>query len=260
MINADLLIDIVKEAGNIILVYYHKELTDTIVKEDGSPLTIADKASHTHIVNCLKQQFQWPVLSEEDPVEYENRKDWKKFWLVDPLDGTKDFLAVNDEFTVNIALIENGNPVFGIIYAPALNEIYYAQKGQGAYFIENDKKIKLPFKKSNELIACQSRFHESKGNLEFMKLNKIFDVRAYGSSLKFGKLATGEISIYPRFIGSSEWDIAAGHIIVTEAGCDIKDLKTLKEPLYNKASIRNNYFIAHSKSVVFNNIKLPEDR
>jgi 3'(2'), 5'-bisphosphate nucleotidase len=178
---------------------------------------------------------------------------------VDPLDGTKDFIAANDEFTVNIALIENGVPVLGLIYAPALDEIYFAKKGDGALLIKDGLETKLPNKQCSGIIAGRSRFHDSDSFDEFLKINKIESSIAFGSALKFGKLAMGAINIYPRFVGSSEWDIAAGHLIVKEAGCDIIDLETFREPVYNKTSIRNNNFIAHNKKLNFSDFNLPKD-
>lgn len=260
MNDIDILIDIAKGAGEIILKYYHNiNQLDIITKKDGSPLTLADEASHCYITARLLESFQWPVLSEENPIDYEIRKNWNYYWLVDPLDGTKDFIAANDEFTVNIALIYNSIPVLGLIYAPALDELYFAKKNEGAFLLKGGQKLKLPVKKCDRKVVGRSRFHESDANIEFSKINSIEISHSYGSALKFGKLAMGEISIYPRFVGSSEWDIAAGHLILTESECEIVDLKTFKEPLYNKLSIRNNFFLAFSNNLKFSDFKLPKD-
>lgn len=260
MIDYKILIDIARGAGEEVLNFYHNpNCLDVTIKEDGSPLTMADQASHNFISQNLKKYYEWPILSEEDPVDYSIRKRWDIYWLIDPLDGTKDFLAFNHEFTINIALIVKKQVEFGLVYAPALKKMYYAQRGRGSFEIVNNEHIKLPYESCHGLVAGKSRFHDSRKNEEFLKINQINDVKSFGSSLKFGKLASGEISIYPRFVGSSEWDIAAGHLIVTESGCQIVDLKSFKEPVYNKPSIRNNNFIAHRGNIVFNDLILPED-
>ena len=237
----DNVIEISKAAGEKILEIYQSKIFEIQIKEDKSPLTKADLCSHQIITEGLSQISNYPVLSEENVIDYEIRKKWHTFWLVDPLDGTKDFIAKNDQFTINIALIENRAVVLGVLYAPALGLIYSAQKNGGAY--KNNQKIYNNSIRKN-LIASDSIFHSTKETLDFLKNNNINKIQRYGSALKFGKLAEGEIDIYPRFNGTKEWDTAAGQIILNESGCKIIDLNTRKELIYNKENIKNNYFIA----------------
>lgn len=242
------IVEIAKEAGEIILKYYNN-LSDVSVqyKKDHSPLTTADLESSQYITEALKKNFGFPVISEESVPEYTIRKNFQTFWLVDPLDGTKDFLAKTGQFTVNIALIESGIPTLGVIYVPAMDLMYYAKKGSGAFL--NGRPI-FNSSKREQLIATDSVFHSSAETQNFLKTHGINQVLKFGSALKFGKLAEGTIDIYPRFEGSKEWDIASGHIILKEAGCSIIDLITKQEPAYNKPSMKNNFFIAGRNDVL----------
>lgn len=242
-------INISKNAGTKILEVYNSNDFKIQVKHDKSPVTEADLISHEIIANGLSQISKYPVLSEECIIDYSVRRNWHTFWIVDPLDGTKDFIAKNDQFTVNVALIEDGTPVLGVIYAPALGLMYSAKKDCGAF--KNGKKIYNNSKRQS-LIATDSNFHSVDETVSFLKKNNISNVQKYGSSLKFGKLAEGKIDIYPRFNGSKEWDIAAGHIVLKEAGCKILDLDTQFEVLYNKENIKNNYFIAMRNDLEIN--------
>lgn len=241
-------INIAKKAGVIVLKHYSNLSAVSVeYKEDCSPLTTADLQSNQYITETLKKHFNFPVISEESVPDYETRKTFKTFWLVDPLDGTKDFLAQTGQFTINIALIEEGVPILGVIYVPAMDLLFCAQKGFGAFL--NNKPI---FNTSNResYVATDSIFHSSKETQDFLKKHGITQVLKFGSALKFGKLAEGIIDIYPRFEGSKEWDIAAGHIILKEAGCSIIDLVTQQEPAYNKPSIKNNFFIAGRNDIL----------
>ena len=228
-------------AGNIVMSFYRKDQIDFSYKKDKSPLTMADIASNNFIVNELESNFSYPILTEESPVPYNIRKSWSKFWLVDPLDGTKDFIEKNDEFTVNIALINNRRPVLGVVNVPALGITYWAEKGEGAY--KNGKRI---YNKSNRknLIGTDSRFHSTKETKEFFKNNSIKKVVRYGSSLKLCKLAEGEIDIYPRLNGTKEWDTAAPDILLAEAGCSLVSYPDRKNLVYNKLKIANPFFVA----------------
>ena len=239
---------IAKAAGGIVLKHYNN-LSGIAVeyKEDHSPLTTADLQSNQYITEALKKHFNFPVISEESVPDYETRKTFKSFWLVDPLDGTKDFLAQTGQFTINIALIEKGIPTLGVIYVPAMDLLYYAQKDFGAFL--NDKPI-CNTSNRESYVATDSIFHSSKETQDFLKKHGITQVLKFGSALKFGKLAEGIVDIYPRFEGSKEWDIAAGHIILNEAGCSITDLVTKQEPSYNKPSMKNNFFIAAKKNTL----------
>jgi 3'(2'),5'-bisphosphate nucleotidase len=240
-------IDIAKNAGDAIMKVYHKEL-DIEYKDDKSPVTQADLIANEVIVNGLSKISSYPVVTEESQVSYSVRKNWNKYWLVDPLDGTKDFIAKNGEFTVNIALIENHKPVMGVVYAPVTDDIYYAEKDRGAF--KNKKQIFNNSTRIN-LIGSDSNFHSTDMTKYFFKKNKIQEVKRYGSSLKICKLAEGEIDVYPRLNGTKEWDTAASHIIANEAGCKLVDVQTRQELTYNKKSMKNNHFIASKNNLEF---------
>ena len=239
---------IAKKAGDIILNYYDKMEIDINKKSDGSPVTKADLGSEQLIVSQLKKNFLYPIVTEETPVKYSERKKWNKYWLVDPLDGTEDFINKNDEFTVNIALVENYRPILGIVYAPALNLMYTGHINAGS------KKNGIPIynkSKRRNLIAADSRQNSTTETKNFLSLNNISKILKIGSSLKLCSLAEGLIDVYPRFNGTKEWDTAAAHIICKEAGCKILDIKTKKELVYNKESIKNNFFIASRNNLSF---------
>ena len=244
-------------AGKICLKHYKKQ-NKISYKNDKSPLTKADIDSNQYITKSLNKNFQkFNILSEENKIiEFNKRKKWKKYWLIDPLDGTKEFIKKNGEFTVNIALMVNNNPIFGVIYIPVLDQIYYAFKGKGSYFHNNAssnlKKNLFSIKNKikcrsliNKISVICSRSHKSDDLLTWLKYLSNYKKINYGSSIKFCKVAHGVADVYPRFVGSSEWDIAAAHIIVKEAGGNIRTIKN-KKISYNKKSLRNEYFICYS--------------
>jgi len=249
------ILNIAIDAGNEILKIYDENII-VESKEDNSPITKADINSNKIIIDRLKKiDSNIPILSEESLVTWNNRKNWNKYWLIDPLDGTKEFINRNGEFTVNIALIENHIPIFGIIYAPAKSLIYYSVKDNGAYKFSTNKSIKSlnnfnlintkNIKNSTIKVIC-SRSHT---NAEFQQwVDKHFskyELVKSGSSLKFCLLAEGRADIYPRLGPTSEWDIAAGHIILEEAGGKLKSIDN-KNILYNnKEDILNPHFIAY---------------
>jgi 3'(2'), 5'-bisphosphate nucleotidase len=243
------IIKISKKASLKILDIYNKCDLNIKYKEDESPITLADSYSNDIIISELKKISDYPILSEENEIiDYSIRKTWKYFWMIDPLDGTKDFIAKNDQFTINIALIENCKPILGVINAPSQKQVYWAQIGKGAYL--NNKKI---YNHSNRthLIGADSLFHSTDKTKEFFLKNHIEVIKRYGSALKICKLAEGEIDVYPRFNGTKEWDTAAAQIIAEEAGCKVIDIITKKEMLYNKDNIKNNYFIASRRDLKF---------
>ena len=259
MLSKENLLEIVNisvDAGEVILNYYNKNV-DVIYKDDESPLTKADLASHKIITDSIKKITpDIPILSEEEFIDWKIRKKWKKYWLIDPLDGTKEFIKKNDEFTVNIALIENNRPTLGVIYTPALNELFYSIKNFGSYKILTKKKlntlkeakrISINKKKSNKIKIVGSRSHSNPILEKWVNKNfNEFDILQKGSSLKFCLIAEGSADIYPRFGPTSEWDIAAGHIILEEAGGKLKSIDN-KEILYNeKENILNPEFFAYS--------------
>ncbi len=242
------------DAGKEIQKVYKKSF-HVDIKDDDSPITEADIKSNNLILNRLKSYSpDVPILSEESLVEWQERKTWNSYWLIDPLDGTKEFIKKNDEFTVNIALIKNNSPIFGIIYAPAKSLLYYALKNNGAYKlitesnIESTKdfiKINLVKDNGNLTKVIGSRTHSNRDFYNWVNNNcNNFELIQIGSSLKFCYLAESKANIYPRLGPTSEWDIAAGHIILEEAGGSIKDLNENKLLYNTKESVINPNFIA----------------
>jgi len=233
------LIAISKEAGNAILGFYNSEI-DVQFKSDTSPLTKADLASHNIIIKRLKNLTpNTPILSEEGAdISFLVRSKWNEYWLIDPLDGTKEFINKNDEFTTNIAYIRDNRPVFGMIYAPALNEIYWGSEENGSYILRGDnlknieKITALNRERANLTIAC-SRSHPSKKLNHLVKNIKGSKIVNIGSSLKFCLVAKGEVDCYPRFGPTSEWDTAAGEIIARSSGASVVDLEN-NTLVYNK--------------------------
>ncbi|MDC0624524.1 3'(2'),5'-bisphosphate nucleotidase CysQ [Alphaproteobacteria bacterium] len=240
--------NIALNAGEETLKYYIEDIEVTH-KNDSSPLTKADLASNKIIMNALRKLDRTiPILSEESLVEWNERKNWTKYWLVDPLDGTKEFIKKNGEFTVNIALIENNKPILGVIYAPVKSDLYFAQKKNGSYKINSKSKL-IDLKKSQKLFVSNqsnitriigSRSHSNQSFDSWVNQNfPNTEIVQSGSSLKFCLIAEGTADIYPRFGPTSEWDIAAGHIIVDEAGGRVNTFQNneinynLKEDLLN---------------------------
>ena len=246
------LIQIAREAGKILLGYYgDKNFT---LKEDRSPLTQADQASHRFISNALRHVKNVPILSEEKPISYRERLKWSEFWLIDPLDGTREFIQGCNEFCINIALITNNKPTIGLIYAPALDELYYAIDEYDFHYIGRPRE---DIKKDSIRVAV-SRFHHNKLTQKFIDMNNIEYSIRMGSALKFGRIALGEIDLYPRFEGSKEWDIAAGQVILNSSGGIIVDITTRILPTYNKPKITNNHFIAYGPRIDFKKLVFSE--
>lgn len=248
------IIKISKLAWKKIMEIYESNDFDTEYKWDSSPLTLADKESNKAIVAWLKKLTpNIPILSEEEKeVWYEERKKRDMFWCVDPLDGTKEFIKRNWEFTVNIALIKNNEPILWIIYAPVLWTTYWAEKWKWT-FKENLQwdKIKLEnIRKLNKnkirIVASRSHRWEDMDKYiwELEKNYKEIEYISAGSSLKFCLLAEWKADIYPRFVPTMEWDTAAGDAILRETGWNIIDLWTNNRLSYNKEILKNNYFIA----------------
>lgn len=243
------------KAGKKILEYY-EENTEIFIKEDNSPLTNADLSSNKIIIEELKKlDDKIPILSEETLVSWNERKNWNTYWLIDPLDGTKEFINKNGEFTVNIALIKNNKPILGVIFAPALSVIYYAYQNFGSFKISCsnpinvlDKSTRIHSNKKHihsHLLVIGSRSHSNNSFEKWIKENiQNFELLKRGSSLKFCNIADGTADLYPRFGPTSEWDIAAGHIILVEAGGTINSIDN-EEIVYNtKENILNPHFIA----------------
>ncbi|MEZ4908134.1 MAG: 3'(2'),5'-bisphosphate nucleotidase CysQ [Saprospiraceae bacterium] len=249
------LIDIVKkisiEAGKIILSHYNDiDINSSIeIKSDKSPVTIADKESSSYIIKKLLEATpDIPVISEEENnYSYQQRKSFDYFWLIDPLDGTKEFINKNGEFTTNIALIHKKKPIFGVVHSPVMNTIYWAAKNQGAFLSENNitKKINTNNFKfdGSHLRIVVSRSHLDDKTINFLSTFKYPVIIKKGSSLKFMQIAEGKADLYFRFNSISEWDTAASHIIVEEAGGKIKNILTNKNINYNKKNMKIPGFI-----------------
>ncbi len=256
MINFREIVKIAQQAGDAIMKVYNSADIGTEYKADNSPLTLADKASHQVISEALTQKFPAiPLLSEEgEEIDYQTRKSWEKYWIIDPLDGTKEFIKRNGEFTVNIALIENNRPILGIIYVP-VQELTYVG------IIENS--TKKAFKKTKEgdflpisavtqkrssAIAVRSKSHPSPEEEIVLQNYGIQRFMAVGSSLKFCMVAEGKADIYYRQGPTMEWDTAAGQAIAIAAGAEVfRGQTTENEFLYNKKNLLNSNFLCLPK-------------
>lgn len=248
-VNIDKIIQIARDAGKAILEIYHTDFTIEN-KSDHSPLTEADKAAHKIIDEGLRRLYpEIPVLSEEGKdIPYKERSKWEQFWLVDPLDGTKEFIKKNGEFTVNIALIENNQPVLGVVYLPVTDEVFYSTIEKGAFKHSKGQLIELKvseISKGESLTIVESRSHPSEELVILKdKLQKDYDLSSVqkGSSLKICAVAEGMADLYPRLGPTMEWDTAAGHAVVGAAGGLVVDLKG-NSLQYNKESLKNDSFI-----------------
>ncbi|MEY4604735.1 MAG: hypothetical protein RIT43_2027 [Bacteroidota bacterium] len=246
------------EAGEIILEIYDSDDFGIEMKEDASPLTRADLASNEVISKHLRST-DIPILSEEGKsLSYELRKTFTQLWIVDPIDGTKEFIKRNGEFTVNIALIEKGIPVLGVIYVPVLKELYFATS-EGSFKTSSvdpsigitalvNKAQRLPFEAEHrKYTVVASRSHINKETEDYIKSleeqkGEVLTI-SKGSSLKLCLVAEGIADCYPRFAPTMEWDIAAGHAICKFSGAKVIDCSTDKEMIYNREELRNNWFI-----------------
>ena len=214
-------------------------------KEDNSPLTKADIYVHEKLKSFLTD---YPILSEEEVIPYEIRKNWETYWLIDPIDGTKDFVERTGEFTVNIALIEKGIPIKGLIYVIAKDILYYGEKDNFSVrienYTENAETFLLPDKQTEILTFVTSRSHLNNKTKEFMyQYDKPFKTKSIGSSIKFCLVAEGSANIYPRFGPCMEWDSAAAHAILLGVGKNIYQ-ENGEELKYNKKDLTNPNFIA----------------
>lgn len=240
--------NIVKQAGELICGVYEGENFYIEKKSDDSPVTQADTLSQAVIIEGIKNFSSYPIIDEESYVSKHSLTELETFWAVDPLDGTKDFISRNSEFTINIALIVKGSPEIAIMYLPVYHIAYWAIKGEGAY--KNNQSIYNSSRRV-ELIGTASRFHSGDREKEFFLKNNIHDFISIGSALKLCKLAEGIVDVYPRFQGSKIWDIAAGQLIATEAGCKLIDQETKKTMTYTSTKIENHYFIASRSDLHF---------
>ena len=249
------------EAGKEILEIYESGDFGVDHKADDSPLTTADTASNDAI-NKFLTKTPHPIISEENKLlEYKTRRKWQYCWVVDPLDGTKEFIKKNGEFTVNIALCHKGKPILGVIYVPVTKELYYADvtermafksilnqqnKFTKGLFAEEDRITKSESKK--ELVrVVGSRSHMNQDTIDYIssiedKFDKV-EIVSKGSSLKFCLVAEGKADVYPRFAPTMEWDTAAGHAICNAVGLKVISEQTKEELPYNKENLLNPYFL-----------------
>jgi len=245
-IDIEQIIAIAKDAGDAIMKIYNKDFTIEY-KDDKSPLTEADLKSNEIICKALNELYPTiPILSEENKAApYSERQAWEYFWLIDPIDGTKEFIKKNGEFTVNIALIQKNTPVLGVVYAPVLNEMYWAKKGDGAF--KNGEKLPLMVNDNPEeslrVVASKSHLsEETQAFIDTLNTEKIEQV-SKGSSLKLVMVAEGIADIYPRLAPTMEWDTGAADAIVREAGKMTYQFENKKPLLYNKEHLLNPWFI-----------------
>lgn len=245
------IIQLAREAGKAIMAIYERDFS-VEEKDDKSPLTEADLASHNTIVKGLESLTpDIPVLSEESSeMPWSERQQWSRYWLIDPLDGTKEFIKKNGEFTVNIALIDNGEPVWGVVDAPALEWTYYGGSAQQGSWKEQGGQVhtievtELPEGRSGWRIVG-SRSHQSEEFREFIERFDSPTIKSMGSSLKICLVAEGEADLYPRLGPTSEWDTGAAHAVLAGAGGKLIEAESGASLHYNqKESVLNPYFIA----------------
>lgn len=242
------------EAGKAIIEIYTSGDFGVEMKSDRSPLTLADKAAHSIIVAQL-EKTGLPILSEEGcHLAFEERKSWNYFWLIDPLDGTKEFIKKTGEFTVNIALVNSGIPVLGVIYAPFIKVLYYGCKETGVFRTQNDHTMQLPFvikkrtfkelQQKEQITIVASKSHMNDETTSFINQFSNPRLSSMGSSLKLMLLAEGVAAIYPRLAPTMEWDTAAGHALLRSLNMGVYQTDLLTELLYNKEDLLNPSFIA----------------
>jgi len=249
------------KAGKAILEVYESDDFGVESKSDNSPLTLADKKAHEIIVEALKDT-EFPIMSGEGrEIPYMNRSWWSSFWLVDLLDGTKEFIRRNGEFTVNIALVVDGKATFGVVYAPVLNTLYVGLQGRGAYMCKNEKNFSqhfdyliqfadsLPAAKADEKLfrVVASRSHYNQETQDYVNAidtgGKEVSLVNSGSSLKLCMVAAGDAEIYPRLGPTMEWDTAAAHAVVKASGKNVYRVDTGEELEYNKENLLNPFFV-----------------
>jgi 3'(2'), 5'-bisphosphate nucleotidase len=248
------------DAGKRILEIYEKDFSIE-TKSDESPLTEADTAAN-EVINSYLNKTGIPIISEENKqLDYSERKKWDKCWIVDPLDGTKEFIKRNGEFTVNIALVENGKPLFGVIYVPVTKELYIGDVNEcnaWKVVVEDDSNIIKQLTKENEIKPSSnknkdiirvvgSRSHMNEDTVKFIEELKQeyeeVEIVSKGSSLKFCLVAEGKADVYPRFAPTMEWDTAAGQAICEAVGVKVVDQTTRESMVYNRKNLLNNYFL-----------------
>jgi len=244
---------IARYAGKKILDIYNLGVAgaDVQYKDDNSPLTAADLASNRAITKSLSDLTpEIPILSEEGTkISFNERSSWNRFWLIDPLDGTKEFVKRNGEFTVNIALIENSKPILGVVYAPVLDILWFGDSNGSFKDEKGRQKRSISVSLDNSEYPVRvvvSRSHISAGIEKFINQFQNYSILQMGSSIKMCLVADGSADIYPRLGPTMEWDTAASHAIINNAGGSIKSTETGNDLVYNKKDLHNPWFIANS--------------
>jgi 3'(2'), 5'-bisphosphate nucleotidase len=238
-------------AGKAILEVYNSADFGAELKSDNSPLTLADKAAHDVIVAGLRDTC-FPILSEEGrSIDYTERKNWEYFWMIDPLDGTKEFIKKNGEFTVNIALIKDTEAIAGVVYAPVLDWLYWSIPNKGAYKqvgSHGAKQIKAsPFDAGKQGIrVVASRSHLNEVTQEYIDTFTEPELVSMGSSLKILLVGEGSADVYPRYAPTMEWDTAAAHAVIKLAGANVYQKDSEEEVRYNKQDLLNPYFLVRA--------------
>ena len=245
-------------SGEVIMDVYNSSKLEVLLKSDDSPVTLADKKADEVISNGLKKNFpEIPVITEENVKSHDLSA--SVFFIVDPLDGTKEFIKRRRDFTINIALVAHGEPIRGIVYAPARQRLFYTDKNGEAVEEMADfsvskmgliKKIKTAFSDNTALKVVASKSHRDKKTDEYISKYNYKELVSAGSSLKFCLIAAGEADLYPRFGPTMEWDTAAGHAVLSAAGGIVLQMEN-KQPLkYGKPNYKNPFFIASSENVI----------
>ena len=248
-IELELALDAAVKAGeNIMEVYNSTESINYEKKADDSPLTVADKKSHNTIIDFLKETNINIISEESKSIDYDERKNWEEYWLIDPLDGTKEFIKKNGEFTVNIALIKNNKPHLGVVYNPVKKILYWNDHEKKVFKREGEDQVELtkrvPVNENEEgLRVVVSRSHMSEETSDYVNKLTNPELISCGSSLKFLYIADNKADIYPRFGPTMEWDTAAAHSILNALDINVINLETGRELSYNKENLLNPYFI-----------------
>lgn len=252
-VSAKALLPLVREAGEAVMRVYSREFT-VEEKEDRSPLTEADRRSNEILVAGLRLQFPGiPLITEEDKAgAYDERSEWRTLWLIDPLDGTKEFINRNGEFTINVALVHDGAPVLGVVYQPVDDRMFHADHREGAWVVERDGDARrleagLHYSELDVVRVVASRSHRTPEVDKFISGletdGKQVEVSSCGSSLKICNVAAGKADVYPRFGPTMEWDTAAAHAVARFAGRNVVDHATRDPLVYNKPDLHNPWFL-----------------
>ena len=241
-------IALTRQAGSAIMEVYKSEF-DIHIKDDNSPITAADMKANAIITDGLKEiNPEIPILSEEGrEIPFSERSKWETFWLVDPLDGTKEFIKKNDEFTINIAVLKKNQPVFGVVFAPALDILYWGSQDRGAFKSisgNSHKPVAVNSQLSDPVQIAGSRSHPSIKMNAFTSQFEKYEIKPMGSSLKICLVADGSVHFYPRLGPTMEWDTGAAHAVLRAAGGEIIKYGTYEPLKYNKRNLLNPEFIA----------------